>query len=207
MKTRTAAVLLSAALLIGAAPKPAKGVAAGLVVAYGRALAQPYVFESRDGVLLVNGVQVEPPPAGSGELDEYQQRRRLAEKVRAYYLQNKAKAAPEELRTSIIAMVMATPSIATASWRSGETVIYTRKNDPYAIQNAIDFAPRRDELLGQAADYESYLAKGGCLFFFSDGGVWRGEDPKDAVKAIKGQTGLTSAQKARRLKEVPEPWR
>jgi hypothetical protein len=207
---------------------PSLGINTGLVIAYGHPIAPPYHFEYRGSLLFVNGVQVEPSliqqrdydqlpkKMTDGVANEMNQLIELEHKVKSVFAERHGTIPDDELRAQLLGMVRAHPMIKDAKWTNSKVLSYKRTNDPHdSFSNGIILrftghsasaatTRKSSEQLHQEHinQFEEHLKSGGCLFFLSDGGVWRGMDMRKDVNQIMNRSDLSASEKEQKLHSV-----
>lgn len=202
------------------------GINAGLIVAYGHPLRQPYHFEYRGQRLFVNGVQVDPSlvqqrdheknyrEMAQRDVNEYKQLQDLTQQVRKLYFDQLGKTPSVELHDKILRIVKAHVLIKDAEWRTDTMLLYRAKGQYERVATAINFRatpirrqpnnPKTTEQLhsDRIKEFESRLRAGDCIIFLSDGGTWFGKDVRGDVNRVMNHPGLSPAEKEKRLFEI-----
>ncbi|MEK7690819.1 MAG: hypothetical protein AAB425_07345 [Bdellovibrionota bacterium] len=200
---------------------PRTGIAGGVVIAYGHVIPGPYQFRHSGSKLLVNGVQLIPSPVAEKE----------AEKIRASVKDDRRKLLKELEHVETRARVMfdghrsheeilqfiksQTAVIGDAKWQGERTMILRLKGDKdfmhalwfkglsQATRKQVEGAADPQEAQRRLVDqYERDLARGVCLFFSSDNGVMRMDDPRSKVIEVMKKTSLSGDERERAIFEI-----
>lgn len=197
-----------------AAPTKGADVTAGVVIAHGRVIPGPYHFKYSDSKLFVNGVQLIPSPSSEKENEKLralvkEDRRKLLNELGRVRVRARAMFDARRSHAEILQYVKSESAvIGDATWR-GERVMLLRLAGDKDFMHMLEFRGLTQETLKQAREtadpqelqrrlidqYEKDLASGACLFFSSDNGVMRMDDPRGEVAAVMANKKLSDNER------------
>lgn len=197
------------------------GVAKGLVIAYGHVIRPPYRFRYEGSKLLVNGVQLIPSPVSDRESEKIRarvtdDRRKLLKELERVEARAKemyaARRSPEEILQFVKSQ---SGVIADAKWEGERSMTFRLAGDKHfmhmlwfdgltqatkkQVEGTVDPREVQRRLVDQ---YERDLTNGVCLFFSSDNGVMRMDDPRAKVAEVMQDKSLSDAERERAVLKI-----
>lgn len=194
------------------------GTTTGVVIAHGHVVSGPYQFKYSDSKLFVNGVQLIPSPRSEKENEKLralvkEDRRKLLNELGR--VEARARALFDERRShaEILQYVKSESAvIGDAKWK-GEHVMMLRLAGDKHFKHMLQFRGLTQETTKQVQEiadpqelqkrlidqYERDLAGGACLFFSSDNGIMRMDDPREEVVKVMENKNLSDDERRNML--------
>lgn len=200
---------------------PRTGVASGVVIACGHVIAPPYRFKYEGSKLFVNGVQLIPSPVAEKEAEKIRasvkdDRRKLLNELQR--VETRAREMFDDRRSheEILQFVKSQGSvIGDAKWDGERTlafrlvgdkhfmhVLWLRDTTPTTRKQVEGIVDQRELQRRLIEQYERDLANGACLFFSSDNGVMRMDDPRAKVNEVMGNASMSADKRERVVLEI-----
>lgn len=197
------------------------GVATGLVIAYGHVIPAPYRFTYVGSKLYVNEVQLIPSPVADMETEKIRARitgdkQRLFDELDRIEARARKMFMERRSHEDILQFMKSQSAIiADAKWE-GERSMALRLVGAKDFTQAIWFSGLTQETKKQAREltdpqelqrrlidqYERGLANGVCLFFSSDNGVMRMDDPRAKINEVMGKASMPADERERAVLEI-----
>jgi len=200
---------------------PRTDVPSGIVIAYGHVIPKPYRFKHVGSKLFVNGVQLIPSPVAEKEAEKIRasvkdDRRKLLKEFERVETRARAMFDGRRSHEEILQFVKSqTAVIGDAKWQGERTMIFRLKGDKefmhalwfkglsQATKKQVEGMADPQEVQRRLVDqYERDLASGICLFFSSDNGVMRMDDPRSKVIEVMKNKDMSKDARERAIIEI-----
>jgi hypothetical protein len=198
--------------------KQTDGIKAGMVVAYGHLIPEPYKVEVVANKVLINGIQVSPSLVAERDVKPVQvptDKKALSQQIydlnreikKKYYVQALFKD-KKKLQSEILSYTKSQSIVEDARW--GTDILFVKYIGDVGYSTMINLPgttpeqPWPDKTKEAAEAVKQYITKGiktGCVLIDSDGGITPGCGDKKIVRSVMSDTRLSKDEKIDRLAE------